>query len=478
MKISSFETAKVSKFLYTAMILIFVTIICTAAWCGVAQMRIAGRSVLVYAALLTAASVFISQKGSNFINTSEDTENIIILSVICFAAKFLWVYFMRIEPQVDYKTFYDTAVDLSKNRCVNSRYVALFSHIMGYSSFLSVFIALFGENPFVASVLNVILSVVSGILIYKITKTLASTFSAAASYILWIVCPSQTIYNNLVLSEPLYTTYILAFVYLVVLLRNRENSLTSVYILGYGAVMGLILRCINVCRPVAAIFVIAIFIWLFLLRTCEWKNRKFAEKYALLLVSMLTVYYISGSLWNIYFTARIGEKPALVPGYNVYVGFNTESSGGYNEHDAEILCIVDGYENITAEDTQNEMLKIAKERIQNENINFLNLFKQKMGLFLGTDTMCVEYNKEIISNISLTKKICESFYYCLLFLNVGSVWRMLKPAPHSAAFILPLYVIGITLAQMAVEVAGRYHYSVIPFLIMIPTIASTAKTRR
>ena len=45
---------------------------------------------------------------------------------------------------------------------------------------------------------------------------------------------------------------------------------------------------------------------------------------------------------------------------------------------------------------------------------------------------------------------------------------MLKTSHRSSVFILPLYVIGIICAQMLVEVAPRYHYSVIPFLIMIP----------
>ena len=33
--------------------------------------------------------------------------------------------------------------------------------------------------------------------------------------------------------------------------------------------------------------------------------------------------------------------------------------------------------------------------------------------------------------------------------------------------LLPLYVLGLTCAQMLVEVAGRYHYSLIPVLLLL-----------
>ena len=33
--------------------------------------------------------------------------------------------------------------------------------------------------------------------------------------------------------------------------------------------------------------------------------------------------------------------------------------------------------------------------------------------------------------------------------------------------LAPLYILGLTLAQMLVEVAGRYHYSMIPMLLLL-----------
>lgn len=44
---------------------------------------------------------------------------------------------------------------------------------------------------------------------------------------------------------------------------------------------------------------------------------------------------------------------------------------------------------------------------------------------------------------------------------------MWKREQNYLTLLAPLYVIGLTCAQMLVEVAGRYHYSILPMLLMI-----------
>ena len=212
---------------------------------------------------------------------------------------------MRMEPKVDYATFYYSAVGLSKSWLYPNRYIALFPHIFGYSTFLSLFFKFLGESVFLATLLNVILSVVSGILIYKIVRNIISVTAAVCAYVLWIICPSQTIYNSLVLSDPLYTTFVLAFVYFVVVIAKKEKSLNWIQMLFYGVVSAIILQCINVSRPIAMVLIIAMFIWIFVLRFKELFQRDFLVKWLSFFAVMLAVYLSLGGLWNIYFTSRI-----------------------------------------------------------------------------------------------------------------------------------------------------------------------------
>ena len=49
--------------------------------------------------------------------------------------------------------------------------------------------------------------------------------------------------------------------------------------------------------------------------------------------------------------------------------------------------------------------------------------------------------------------------------------NIIKYKERKEILLFPLYIIGLTLAHMIVEVALRYHYSIIPILIVISSYA-------
>ena len=61
----------------------------------------------------------------------------------------------------------------------------------------------------------------------------------------------------------------------------------------------------------------------------------------------------------------------------------------------------------------------------------------------------------------------DVYYYFLAMLVLYAIACPLRKSPTNVCYIVPMYVLGLTLAQMLVEVAGRYHYSIIPMLILI-----------
>ena len=460
-------TQKIAQFLYKVMIIIFIAIMTLTICCSLFD-NVANWILVLLGALVGGAVVtFVAHKCKNLVPKNSDIILVIALSVLCFAVKFLWVYFNRVEPLADYATFYYTAVELSENWMIENRYLALFPHIMGYSTFLSLFMKIFGAHVLLGTTLNVVLTVLSGILIYKIVKELISIPAATMAYLFWIICPSQTIYNDLILSEPLYTTFMLGFVYLLVCFKKKEKNLNWISLIVYAVLAGLILQIVNVSRPIAVIFVIALFIGFFVLRVDELVQKDYVLRVATFMVVLVGVYSLTGNAWNACITSRLGEAPASLPGYNIHVGFNTASKGGWNQQDSDLLFSYSNQEGATAEWAQEQMLEEAKERIFSGEINFIELFKDKLTIFLGNDSSCVEYNWQCITRPQIYALICNVFYYCMLGLSVLGGIQLLKQSPKSVAYILPLYVIGLTCAQLLVEVAGRYHYSAIPFFIMI-----------
>ena len=67
--------------------------------------------------------------------------------------------------------------------------------------------------------------------------------------------------------------------------------------------------------------------------------------------------------------------------------------------------------------------------------------------------------------------LCNGFYYACLFLALAGTVRLWRQKTGTIALMAPLYVLGLTSAQMLVEVAGRYHYSVLPMLMLMAQAA-------
>ena len=66
---------------------------------------------------------------------------------------------------------------------------------------------------------------------------------------------------------------------------------------------------------------------------------------------------------------------------------------------------------------------------------------------------------------------CDVGYYLLGLLSLAGLWRLWKTREHSTALLAPLYCVGLTLAQMLAEVSDRYHYSLVPMLVILAAFA-------
>ena len=341
--------------------------------------------------------------------------------------------------------------------------MALFPHIFGYASFLSWFIALLGPAPMLAPVLNVALTLCSGSLLFLLGRRVRGTAGGAAAYLLWILCPSQTMYNSLVLSEPLYTTLLLLF-WLAVTGPVPARCAPAVL---SGAGAGMILRWFNGVRPIGAVPLIALLLWRFCLAPDGLRERDGRRRRLVLLSALLAAYLASGPLWQGQVAARLGEEPAVTPGYSVLVGFNTRSMGRWNQADSDLLFSCSNQPGATAQQAQEAALDAAAARIAGLRPGgFARLFMEKLRGFLGSDNSCVVYSQAVVRHTGRFSLACNGFYYLLLLLALWGGVELWRRGERTPVLQAPLYVLGLTLAQMLVEVAGRYHYSLIPALIL------------
>jgi len=401
-----------------------------------------------------------------------------VLLVLCLAVKLIWVINFRTVPKVDYLTFYKTAQMLATSWTIDFHYVALFPHILGYSSFLSLFFMIFGEGLLVAPVINTMLSVISMIFIYDITQRLWNRQAAVLASLIWIVYPSQTIYNSMVLSEPLYTTLILAF--WAWMIRSQDKlagySYRQIVIGGIGA--GLLLAAIDAVRPLGWVLFLALAIWL--VWTLDWRERRERPeshgrqeghqrreilvregllRKLLFLLLIATGLWTAGHVTEWYRDSRLGEQAASSVGYNIYVGFNEESRGRWNQADSDRLFdYVREYPEWTADDVQRQMFEDAKDRILHGNISFVSLFYDKLHLLWGDDAMAFKYS-DLPKDETDYITVSNVFYIVTVFFSIIGLAFAVRKNGRSATLMLGLFMLGLTSAHLLSEVAYRYHYS-------------------
>ena len=402
-----------------------------------------------------------------------------LLLTLCFVLNLAWALVFRVEPEVDYATFWRTAVDLASGEQLSLRgYVAMFPHILGYSSFLSLVLRVFGTGPLVAPITNVFLTTLSGFFIFRLTLLYRKRLhSAAFALLAWSLFPSKLLYNALVLSEPWYTCLILAVFYICAETEARHCSPGPAVLL--GALAGFLLRLVNAARPIAAVPIIAILIWVFLLR--GGRDRASRRRWLGFTALLLAVYLLTGPVWKSYERRVLGEEPAGIPGYSLYVGANTDSLGSYSEEDMSLLQHYRfDYEDGTADGAQHRMLNLALDRARRLTPAKLGpLLVFKLRTFLGNDEGGAYHSRNALSDreYRLLAVYSNVWYYVLGILALWGTWRLFRNREQRTILLVTLYVIGLTLAHMLVEVSARYHYSVIPMLLILAAFSFYKPTR-
>ena len=399
----------------------------------------------------------------------------LILAGLSLAVNLIWALTHFVIPDGDYVTFWITACAQAKHEALeNHIYVGLFPHIMGYASFLGLFLRLLGCHLSVAVGVNIALTVISDLLIFALCLRWGGIREAFLGGLLWAICPSAVMFNTMVLSEPFYTCLLLGYLFLVSGLEKgaaQGKRALWRWVLG-GALGGLLLWGVNIARPIAAVFLIATGIWILFLRGKDLRDGGSWARWAAFFALVLLVYIPMGKMWNGYLTQRLDEPPPPIPGYNIYVGFNPETGGSYDTKD---MALLGEYRMQTgsAVEAQRLMLQEAKDRIQSGKINFAKLFASKLRIFLGNDEAGAYYTQALIPELYfwLWSALSNVFYYSAAMLSLLCAWRLGRRKEHRLLLLVPLYVIGLTLAQMLVEVADRYHYSIIPMLVILAACA-------
>jgi len=196
------------------------------------------------------------------------------------------------------------------------------------------------------------------------------------------------------------------------------------------------------------------------------------------LLPFLFMYSSVGNIWTGHVARLVGMEPAAMPIYNIYVGFNEATQGQWSPEDMDLLFSYMSQPGVTPSMAQESLIPLLQERMSS-GIDYFRLFSSKLIAFMGNDELggyTYRFTRPEMF-VKLGMVIGNVFYYGVLLLAVCGLVGMFREKQRSSVLMLPLYVLGLTLAHMLVEVANRYHYSIIPMIIIFAALALSRREK-
>ena len=400
---------------------------------------------------------------------------------------------MPMRPESDYRTYYEVAGLLARGALRTEGpgycdYIALFPHVYGYPFALSLVFRIFGTSVEAALYFNVALSLLTVFLCWRTARLAGGRLCGAAALLLTALWPSQILYINMVASEYLFSFMLMFAMYLFVLSIRECGAdarhpaagvLLHVFLGGWLALTAAV-------RPMALLLIITIVICLLFERLRLPPRRTEDQPVSLVFLSrgwmrcflVIAVYLGAGALISAGITNAVDRDLASGTtsfGYNLLVGLNVESEGGWNPEDADYL-----YAALDATGSASEAhlacRDLAIQRLRDVK-GILNLFLRKFQELWMNDDYASTWNLLFMKQQGTLTASRESFLYAargagnifyLLALSLAAMegiylWR--RGAGLAYPFLLMF--LGTAAMHLFVESQNRYHFHALYMLAML-----------
>lgn len=424
----------------------------------------------------------------------------VLLALAGLMLRLMVIRKIPMAPASDYKTYYEIADLLHKGVLVKDGpgycdYVAMFPHVFGYPAILSTVFNIMGTSVSAALGFNLILQIAGLLVIWRIGRLVGGRFCGLVAMAAATFMPSAILYSSFVASEPLFTLLLLLAIWLFAIsLRDTPAQQAHPWLCaGELVAMAITLAVGSFVRPMAAILLVAIIICMlpgykrlpplprndvplgFRATNTGWKRCALVLAVYLGVSSLLTLatgYAVDRQL--------AGGSSSF--GYNLLVGLNLDSYGGWNQEDADYLYAAFDATG-SAEEAQLACRDMALQRLKVDPKALLNLFVHKFEVLWGNDDYGASWNILFTDQQGNLTPSLEAFlyramdwsdlYYLLLLLAAGiAAFLMLRRKPD-AAYTCVLLFCGTVALHLLVENQNRYHYHGMTILALLTGVAMT-----
>lgn len=414
-------------------------------------------------------------------------EAVFVLGILGAALyiRLLYIQEMPMKPESDYKTYYEVADLLKRGTLVEDGtgycdYIAMFPHVFGYPYVLSVVFKIFGTSVRTAQVFNVVLAVGTVFLAYRTARLTAGTAAGLCTLVLTAFWPSQILYMNQVAAEYLFSFMLTLclYIFMITIVKYHGDVRHPVAGVSLYVLLGILLALTACIRPMALILLITVILCLFFRKMRIPVRKTVDQPISLIILSkgwmrcviVVLTYFVVSSFCNMAIEYTIDQPTASGSasfGYNLLVGLNQESSGGWNQEDADYLY--DAMEETgNATEAHLACRDLAFQRLKEDPASLFNLFLQKFRALWSNDDYGSTWSILFMDQQgNLTKEREEFLYQIRDFCNlyylltvaaaaVGGIFLWKKGNSYLYPFCL--IFVGTVGMHLLVENQNRYHY--------------------
>lgn len=385
---------------------------------------------------------------------------IILLLTLSLLIRVWWIINVDSVPVSDFNTMYLSAKELLNGTMTSFRgygYLARFPHLVCTTLYMAVMIKVFPVyHLIVIKIVNVILSVFSIYLLYKLSQNFTKKDTTSLGIVLLsIIFPPFISYSSTFCTEnlaiPLYLVTMILF-----FKASKNNNWIS------WIICGILLGLSNLFRGVAIIFLIAFSIYIFIFI----KGRKIVNFLGMFSGFILTTFFVSIILMEVNIITNPlwkGSEPSIVT--LLLKGSNVENGGRWNLEDARFVD-----ENLLTPNFSKKCIEIAFNRIKELSIKdrirfFFNKFLSQwaVGDFSGTYWATLGIDMEGNGGVPL---IFQVIFSIIMFFSLIGIIANINRKEVAALYIL---LCGFILIFMIIETQSRYSYIISWVFLILAT---------
>lgn len=397
-----------------------------------------------------------------------DARGIVTVCILLFgcALRFSFAILADAEPTSDYALFYDGAqAVLGRNLAYfDNYYFTLYPNLIPICYF---FAGIFRISNTLLAVRLVNALLLSGtlVLLYLLARLYANRSAANAALLLYALYPASIIMASQLTNQTPALFLFLAGLYVLI----RYQTLPAAVLSGALVAVGDLLRSEAIVLHAGLVAVCLILIVSALVK----KDRAALRKRISLLLAYALTAALSGILLTGVFSRASGHTVSTDSSYawKLVIGLNDAESGSYNGHYVEEF------------QQTHDAMPIVKRHIAEQD-DWLDFFRRKETILWGD----YEYASLSLAGLDETAPIAlgpfetdlnglvrrgqiadKAVYTAILaLLAVGlAILAFRKDAPTPAEAIAILVFDAYVSAYLLIEVAPRYRYFIIPFLLLL-----------